>query len=53
MPMYLLKNWSKVKRPARKPNLLLAKPKQRLMKPKQKLLVPKNCRKNLKMLKLL
>ena len=53
VPTHLLKNWSKVRRPARKPNLLLAKPKQRLMKPKQKLLVPKNCRKNLKMLKLL
>ena len=51
--MYLLKNWSKVKRPARKPNLLLAKPKQRLMKPKQKFLVSRICRRDLRMLKLL
>ncbi|KAK1611829.1 hypothetical protein QYE76_035502 [Lolium multiflorum] len=42
LPTLLLKNWSKVKRPARKPNLLLAKPKQRLMKPRQKLLVSRN-----------
>jgi hypothetical protein len=52
VPTHLLKNWSKVKRPARKPNLLLAKPKQRLMKPRQKLLVSRNCRRDLRMLKL-
>jgi hypothetical protein len=52
VPTHLLKNWSKVRRPARKPNLLLAKPKQRLMKPKQKLLVSRNCRRNLRMLRL-
>jgi hypothetical protein len=53
VPTHLLKNWSKVRRLARKPNLLLAKPKPRLMKPKQKLLVSRNCRKDLRMLNLL